>query len=239
MAYRGVVRHVRYWRGQVHKWSTVYHFQGTPTSALVAADAQTLLTADDKMCWGNSAAANGGSYECDLYNQSTGGVPIATYVAFNWQSPATWIAYSGASWGTGLSGFDATAENALLVEWAAGLSKSGKPVKLRKWYHAIPQTGAVGGAVQLGAANVSALQTAAANMVNVLGGKGLTLGSPSNRFAGAATVSPYFSNHQMPRGRRRLTVKNGKVYYGSFSVNAPQSVIQSIEASEGQNISND
>ena len=226
MSYRGVVRHVRYWRGQVHKWSTVYQFLGTPTSAIGVSDAQALLTADDKMCWGAGTVANGGTYECDIYNVASGGVPIASYVAFPWATPASWIAYSGASWGVATALQDPVAEAALLVEWAAGLSSSGKPVKLRKWYHAVKQSSAQGTAQSVAAADVTALTTAANAMVNVLGSKGLTLGSSTGRFAGTATVRPYLENHQMPRGRRRRTTSGDSLSF----VQKVEALVQGFEA---------
>lgn len=202
MPYRAVVRHVRYWRGAPHRWSTVYPFLGTPTSGLTTADAQSVLVADDKMCWGTQAA-EGGTYECALYDQAVGGVPVAVYTAFDWTTPASWIKYGGAAWTTP-TGNEFGAEMALAVTWAAGLSATGKPVKLRKWYHALPISAAsTPGAADVSAASVTSL-TAQANLITaVLSSKGLALGSPSGRFAGAAHVSNYYEAHQMPRGRRR------------------------------------
>lgn len=202
MPYRAVVRHVRYWRGVIHRWSTVYPFLGTPSSGLATSDAQLVLAADDKMCWG-AAASFGGTYECALYDQATGGVPIVVYTAFDWTTVSTWIKHNGSGWTTPVAN-ESTAEPALAVTWAAGLSSTGKPVKLRKWYHAVPSSSASSpGQPDINAGSVTSLTAAANAITGVLSAKGLALGSPTGRFAGSAHVSNFYENHQMPRGRRR------------------------------------
>lgn len=213
MSYRGVVKHVRYWRGAIHTWSTVYPFIGTLSSALAATDAQALLVADAKMCYG--AAGTGGAYQCELYNTASGGVPVATYTAFDHTNPSAWPGAVGSVW-TVSTAFNAVAEPALLVEWAAGTSSSGKPVKLRKWYHAVPiSPAASGSAVDVPTAQATLLAAQATALEGVLGSKGLALGSPKGVFATGATVSSFYSNHQMPRGRRRKAlVTAGGIYKG-------------------------
>lgn len=221
MSYRGVVRHVRYWRGAVHRWSTVYQFVGTPSTTIDAGACTALLTADDKMCYGNGIAANGGTYECSIYNVASGGVPIANVVRFDWETPGAWIAYAATSWGSVTGTFSNNAEDALLVEWHAGLSSSGKPVSLRKWYHAVPIITAASNAQNVAAANVTSLTTAANALVNVLGSYGLTLGSSAGRFAGSAFVQPYLANHQMPRGRRRRALVTASGRYTGPAIEVP------------------
>lgn len=210
MSYRGVVRHVRYWRGQVHRWSTVYQFVGTPSSGLTATDAQTLLNADNKMLY-STGPSRGGTYECALYNQSSGGVPIAVYTAFDWTAPSAWAVGSASAWATASAIPGDPAEAALLVEWPAGLSSSGKPVRLRKWYHMVPSVAALGGTQDVGTTDFTALTTQANALVGVLASKGLVLGSSTGRFAGsAAIVDRYYANHQMQRGRRRRAGSQAK-----------------------------
>lgn len=200
--YRAVCRHVRYWRGNPHRWSTVYHFQGTPSSALASTDAQAVLTQDNKMCYG--PAGSGGTYECDIYAQATGGVPLVSYRAFDPAVPAGWPGYLGTGWSSTSGAMEAAAETALQVEWPAGISSSGKPVLLRKWYHAVPLSQSTNGAgVDITSAIAASLQTQAQAMVSVLSSKGLVLSSGTGRLAGTARVLQVYGNHQMPRGRRR------------------------------------
>lgn len=203
MTYRAVVRHVRYWRGAVHRWSTVYQFVGTAGSGLTSSDAQLVLNADNKMLY-KTGPSLGGTYECALYNQASGGVPIAVYTAFDWTAPGSWLAGSATAWTTTAAAYDGNAECATSVSWPAGLSSSGKPVHLRKWYHSCPVPTVSGGANQIAAADVTALNLQAQTIIGVLAGKGLSLGSATGRIAGTATVTdPFFGNHQMDRGRRR------------------------------------
>lgn len=202
MAYRAVVRHVRYWRGQVHRWSTVYTFAGTLTGPLTAALAQSFMILDDGMCYGGTTK-QGGTYECSLYNTATGGVPVATYTAFDWTAFASWVAHRGTFWtGTGFV-TEPQAEVAMQVQWPVGLSTSGKPVTLKKWYHAVPQTSALAGAQDVPASSVTSLAVGAANIKAGLSSVGLVLSTKGGTFAGTGAVEPYYKNHQMPRGRRR------------------------------------
>jgi hypothetical protein len=223
MSYRAVVRHVRYWRGAIHKWSTVYQFVGTPSSGLTSTDAEAMRAADAKMCFG--AVGTGGAYECALYNQASGGVPIAISTAFDWTAPGSWPGYPTTVWTTASGNPAEPAETALSVTWAAGVSSSGKPVNLRKWYHSVPMVGeASGGAADVPTAQNTLLRAQAQTIVGTLASKGLTLGSAAGRFAGVATVDPYYGNHQMPRGRRRGTTAAVKKQSSDF-----QQVLQLLE----------
>lgn len=200
--YRAQVHHVRYWRGQIHRWSTVYHFGGIPSPALDAAAAKLVLEADDAMCYTNTNIY-GGTYECNIYDADTGGVPVASVTLFDWQTPSSWIVYGGEGWQTTAPPPCDDAEVALLVEASLGLSKTGKPVNARKWYHAVPQTNQPLGAPQVSAADITKL-TAQANLIyTCLSTYGLSANSPSGRLPGTPVVKAYYGNHQMPRGRRR------------------------------------
>ena len=208
MTTRAVVRHVRYWRGTIHRWSTVYQFVGTPTSALTADDATLVLEADDDMCY---PAENFymGTYECQLYDQAVGGVPIASVTRFNWENHAAWIPPTGMGWTTRGNVAVSTAEVALLVEWPAGLSRTGKPVVLRKFYHACEDNEPGPGSPDVGGSDLASLAERANTLKGTLAAKGLVLGSSSGRLAGAPRVNQFYVTHQMPRGcRKKATAKN-------------------------------
>jgi hypothetical protein len=202
MPYRVVVRNVRYWRGNIKRWQSVYPFIGTPTSALATADAQAVLTAHTKMLW-NGGVTSGNAYEAAIYDQATGGVPIVVYTAFDWLTPSTWTSPTNSVWGGSSVFVGQPAEQALIVEWNAGLSVSGKPVTLKKFYHHVKPSLASAGAPDVSSTDATALTTAANGLTVCLASKGLSLGSPSGRFAGSAKVKTYYGNHQMARGRRR------------------------------------
>lgn len=222
--YRMIVKHVAYWRGEIHKWSNSFQFQGT-AAAPTATDCQTLLTAVKTMCFSDtsSSAAFGGAYECVAYNAS-GGAPLATYVAFDWTTPATWIPYNSTAWPSAGTVPDSSLEVALLVEWPAGLSSTGKPVQFRKWFHAVPQsTAAAPGQVDIASAKVTALTAAAVTLTNCLASSHLLL-STGARYAGTPVVSPYYANHQMPKGRKRKLTKISLSGGSGFTIDPEQRI---------------
>lgn len=204
--YRAIVRHVRYWRGTVHRWSTSYRFTGSLTAPLDPTAASTLLLADDKMCYSSSSGAvAGGTYACEIYAAS-GGTPLASYTRFDWETPASWIPYAATAWGSRTPAQDAVAETAALVEWPAGLSRTGKPVKFRKFYHAVPDTSGPGSSPDIPTATQATLAAQANNVsICLYSGYGIALGS-AGRLPGTPVVLPFYVTHQMPRGRRKKVV---------------------------------
>lgn len=211
------VEHVRYWRGSIHRWSTKWQYSGERTGSM--ADAATLvMNNDDEFCWG-ADATDGGTASCSAYD-SAGGPPLATVTRFDWETPASWIKYAGTFWGsqTG-SSFNSSAEIALQVEWNAGTSKTGKPVRLRKWFHAVPDRPGSGTTPDVGSGTMTGLVAGANGMRSLLTDYGLQLGTPAGRLAGNASVLPYYGNHQMPRGRRRKPLVTASGRYTGPTLN--------------------
>lgn len=203
--YRFVVRHVRYWRGKVHKWSTSYSYQGT--RAVTQQDCIDLLNKEDEMLW-TDTPSEGGSYECQAYNADSGGMALATYVKFDVNEPSTWPGHNGNAW-THIHGQEPVAEVALIVEWPAGLSSSGKPVRFRKYLHAVQVSqGGAAGVADVTQDDVTSLQVRAAALRAPFQATGLVMASKSGRIAGTPVVHPYYGNHQMPRGRRTVSKKS-------------------------------
>jgi hypothetical protein len=222
--YRAIVEHVRHWRGGIHRWSTSYLMTGSLTAPLDATACQTLMLADNKMLYQKSSGVDGSAYKCSIYAAS-GGVPIASYTAFDWETPASWTPVVGSVWTAAATACDAVAETACLVEWPAGLSSTGKPVKFRKWYHQVPPSAAAGGAVDILSAQVTALNTQAnAISVCLYSGYGIALGT-AGRLPGTPVTSPFYGNHQMPRGRRKKTTTSTAKQASDF-----EQVLQLIES---------
>jgi hypothetical protein len=220
--YRAVVRHVRYWRGQIQRWSTVYPFYGSLSPAFTITDAENFLALDDAMCYALNAT-DGGTYECDLYDSATGGVPLVTYIKFNWESPGAWVKPSAAAWSGAPPAVDtsAVAEIAMSVTWPGGISKTGKPVKFRKWYHLVPNYAVEGTAADIPTANVTTLTTGANNIAAAFAAKGLSMGNARTLAGSPATVNPYYGNHQMPRGRRRKALVKADGQYTGPHITIP------------------
>lgn len=98
-------------------------------------------------------------------------------------------------------------EMAVLIRWRAGVDSRGRPVYLRKWYHALATT--IGGVATSGtwAANTAqisqaardAAETQADNVVSeTVGGTVFTLCGPTGRaITGATECHPYYEHHQL------------------------------------------
>lgn len=189
------------------------------------ANLTTLLAADAAMCYPGVAGTTwGGTYEAVAYHTG-GGVPVATYTAFDWTSPGAWVRDGGAGWGSPSGAYVNQAEVALLVEWPAGLSSSGKPVNFRKWYHAVPEPGTESpGSVDISTAMAATLLTAATTLTNCLASSSLLMGN-AGRFAGSPLISRYYANHQMPKGRRRRALVSASGRYTGPTISIPDMVI--------------
>lgn len=213
--YRAIVKHVRYWRGTIHRWSTSYSLTGNGTTPDVTA-CQTLLAADDDMCYGGSGSQIGGTYEASFYRAS-GGIPVATYTKFDYSVPLDWVVPRGAGWVSHAALTEPSAETALLVTWPAGYSSTGKPVTFRKWWHMVPVTTAGAGSLpDIPTATITSLVSHAQTLATCLAPTyGLVFGNASRLAGLVPTVDAFYSNHQMPRGRRRSTARllqNGGIF---------------------------
>ncbi len=225
-ALKFTVRHVRYWRGAIHRWSTDYSYVGSSSLSPDAGLCSSLLNLDDHMCYAGGST-EGGTYECAVYDPRAGGTALAVYTRFAWDTPGDWIGYGGAAWTTTGLDFEAAAEPCLLVEWPAGKSKTGKPVAFRKYYHAIPvsQAGSAG-AHDVATADVTSLEAGAEALRSFLGAQGWSLGTPAGRLAGTGVVSPFYGSHQMPRGRRRKPLVTANGTYTGPTIKVPGPVVE-------------
>lgn len=201
--YRVVVRHVNWWRGVIHKWSTVYPFTGSVAGGDVPTVASTMLDHDSGLAWGATGAEEGGIYEVAVYDSATGGVPIYVLSVFPPETPADWVDYTHSGWTTAYTAQLRVLEAALALTWPAGLSRSGKPVLFRKWIHAVPNSGGVGGAVNVQSADQASLAAWSQDKLAIVAGLGLLLGNASRLAASTPDVSSQYENHQMPKGRKR------------------------------------
>ena len=128
MAFRYQVVSVGMWRGKIKRWNTTFHLT---SSNLVS----QLLAKMQASGWKNPGdvvgACSGGVASIAVY-ASTGGAPISNTIYFDWQTPSTWIPYTGTAWADvdPLTPLDAAGESAVVIVGnMAALSKTGKPVK--------------------------------------------------------------------------------------------------------------
>lgn len=217
--HRFVVRHVRYWRGQIQKWSTVYQYQGVPFGgSILAGDLTLVKNGDQGMCYYH-LTTEGGIYQVEAYDTDLGGPPVLTANYFDPETPGAWTGYPGTVWSPVTTNLEQAAETSLGVRWPAGTSSTGKAVYMRKWYHAVPVSAGAAGSVDVSPSNVTALAAQAAVVQNCLASRGMVLGAKGRTPAGTPVVSTYYENHQMPRGRRRkITVTSSGAYRGTAVV---------------------
>lgn len=196
--YRNQVVSVGMWRGQIKRWNTTFH-TSTPGYA------STLATAVSNASWKNpgdvAGACSGGVASVSVYNAS-GGAPISVTTFFDWETPSTWIPFSGTAW-AGVdpnTPLDASGESALvIIGHMNGLSSTGKPVTTRKYLHAVPsRTELDYTAPDIAPAVATAL---AAQFGSYL------MGNPAGIVPNTVTASPYYLNHQRVRGRRRTAAQ--------------------------------
>lgn len=200
--YLCVVKHVGYWRGAIHRWSTAWPFVG-----LAALSGTTTVDAvadyDQGFCVGS--AADGGIFESSLYDLTAKGMPIETHTYFDYASPSSWTGYDSAGYFAIPTVEKGTLESALGAQWPAGLSRTGKPVYFRKWFHAIGESAATTpGSPDVSTANAGSLATYAALAPTLLAAHGLAMGN-SRRLAQATDsfADAFFQAHQIPKGRKR------------------------------------
>lgn len=209
---------VGFWRGKIKRWNTTFHVSspGYQTS---------LRNALQQASWPNpgdaTGACSGGVASISTYN-ATGGAPIDVTTYFDWQTPSTWIPYTGTAW-TGVdpsTPLDAAGESALvLVGKLPGLSRTGKPVSTRKFLHAVPSRTSAD-------FTVPDIPPAAATAIAALFPT-MFMASPSGVTPSTVTVEPWYGNHQRVRGRRKSVAQvqanafSGGVVLGSGAAPFP------------------
>lgn len=201
--YRIVSRHVRYWRGAIHKWSNVWPFTGTIATGSYATAIDHIHTLEQGVNYPDPSGGGGGLWEIALYNQASGGVAQAVATYFDPATPGAWIPYSGAGWLVSSVRLAEPAEAALSAKWQAGLSSSGKPVYFRKWFHAVPIVNALPGSADVSPAQATALMGIMTAELNAVGGLGAPMGNGARLAGTSGTVQSFYGNHQMPRGRKK------------------------------------
>jgi len=219
--YRIVARHVRYWRGSVHRWSTVWRFTGSISTGNIPTAVLAIHDLEQKVGYPGVTTHQAGLYEVALYDHATGGVPLNTTTYFDYTNPSAWINYSGTAWASPFGAALTNAEVAVVVEWPAGVSTTGKPVRFRKWFHTCPTTAAVTGANDISSADLGTIASTINTQVAIVGGLGAPMGNGSRLAATSCNVLGHYGNHQMPRGRRRKALVTASGRYTGPSLVVP------------------
>lgn len=189
------VQHQDFWRGQEHYWTTVYPYVGEATLGGGTTVTQLVGNKDAQLCYADPTSP-GYITKVSLYDLTAKGTPLEVY--------DSGIAYNGDAWvPSGTPNADPVRETCAVLNWPAGMSRTGKPVFFRKYIHAVPLSAAVAGGVDINSDSSTAIGTVMGQFITLLAGHGLAMGN-ARRFAGSAvTVDGHYGNHQMPRGRKR------------------------------------
>lgn len=197
MAFRYQVVSVGMWRGKIKRWNTTLHMA---QSNLVGNVQQLFAKSGWKEAGDVVGACSGGVASISVYNAS-GGAPISVTTYFDWQTPSTWIPYTGTLWAAvdPATPLDAAGESAIVIVGnMAALSASGKPVKTRKYLHAVPsRTAASYLDPDVDSVTAAAFESSWATdfLLNPAGVAPVT-----------TQAEVWYGNHQRVRGRRK-TVK--------------------------------
>lgn len=205
MAYRYQVTCVGWWRGKIKRWNTTFHMVSSSNLSSLYGKMQA---AGWKLAGDAVGACSGGVASIKVY-ASTGGTPVQSVTYFDWQTPTSWIPYTGTAWAAvdSATPLDASGESAaVILGHMNGLSATGKPMFTRKYLHAIPSRTATNYSdPDIDATTQAALAALfpASYMAN-----------PAGSSPGSVDCEPYYLNHQRVRGRRRTT---NQVVAQSFS----------------------
>lgn len=207
-----------FWRGNPHTWVNRYVMTGAdPTSS----DAITVISAlhdIEEQLHAQKGAASGVGFVQGRAYASTG---YSAFASVNYnvsQAAATATGFTGATWTDTTQSEANTLEVCMLLETPLlGLSSSGKPLTLRKFYR-----GAFYGGVEpddaagIPAADIAGIKAVTLPMFTGLGGTAYTVTSPNPLRVPALAPRPldFICNRQIPKGRKKkITVKtsNGTV----------------------------
>lgn len=205
-----------FWRGVPHTWVNRYILSGsTPTVADATSVMNALHGIEDKIHAAVPAGNGVGFVQARAY-ATTPGPPFAT-VNYNVSLTAGTATGFNPS-GTGSAGFESAfeLETCALVETKlTGLSTTGKPVYLRKFFRGCGDSAiSYTSATPLPSSIISAVATLTAPWTSGLGGTSyVVIGSKGESAASPPALRPFLAARQVPKGRKlkKVTVTTAQV----------------------------
>lgn len=201
------IRKQAYWRGNQHTWVNRYVMSGAQPSA---SDAQSVITAikniENSIYPVKAGGAGVGFVDGKAYPSGKGSYfAIIEYNASLAPGTATGFT-SGAYGGDASPTWGETLENCFLLETpVTGLSSTGKPVALRKFYRGLSggteesdQPGQISGEI------TAAVNTATLPFRTGMGSSNwVVIGNNGEQASGPPQMRPYIYNRQVPKGRKK------------------------------------
>lgn len=232
-----VLLHGCYWRGSPHVWSTVYNLSGsTPNAADQVQLIRQLRDIESSILFGGNGGTARGFIEGRFYT-GQGGIPTAVDTYGTKADPASWLSYTGIVWGATSAPYEETREVAMLIKTPLnGLSSRGKPVFLRKYFHAIPFFADNG---QIPSSFVTLINNAVLPWTNGSLHNGVVVIGQSGRQSSLPPATDTFTvARQMPRGRRKKVTATPASVAAAFSrltlVDQAQALaLESVSGSSG------
>lgn len=208
-----------FWRGSPHQWQNRYIMSGAQPSA---SDANTVANAlkviEDQIHPSASAAHGVGFLRASSYGSGSGApFAVVEYNVGGGSGSAT--GFTGPAWGSETITWAPTLETCLLVETrVTGLSSSGKPVYLRKYFRGINSGETEDNTSdQVAAPDVAGVEAAVLPWKTGMGsGSWVVIAASGAQAASAPVCSPYLVAHQIPRGRRRKTSSGSSLSLASL-----------------------
>lgn len=195
-----------FWRGSPHTWVNRYVMSGAQPSA---ADALTVIGAlkhiEDVVYPELGGGVGVGFVEGRAY-PSGNGSSFAS-VAYNTSlAPATATGFAGPTGGYASLDFSTTLESCLVIETKlAGLSSTGKPVFLRKYFRGISDanTESVGN-TPIAAGDLAIIKASTVPWQTGVGASNwVVIGNSGAQAQSAPQPLQYVGNRQVPKGRKR------------------------------------
>jgi hypothetical protein len=200
------IRKQAFWRGNPHTWVNRYVMSGAQPSA---ADAVTVISAikgiEDNIYPHVAADAGVGFVDGKAYPSGKG--TFFAYVPYNEsQAAGSATGFTGSVYGGSPPVWANTLEVCFMMETPLnGLSSSGKPVYLRKFYR-----GMAGGDIEsdvpggIGSALITFFEQMVLPFQTGIGANNwVVIGNNGEQASGPPTLKPFMFNRQIPKGRKK------------------------------------
>lgn len=229
------IRKQAYWRGNQHTWVNRYVMSGAQPTA---ADALTVINQihDVETAIFPEVASGGGVGFVDGKAYPSGKGSFFAIVEWNEDlAPGTATGFTGTAYaGSGPPPANELEVCLLLETPVTGLSSTGKPVYLRKYYRGFGNTSdevTVPGQIPSGILSAIELHTSVFQ-TGMGASNWVVIGNNGEQASGPPVAKPFLYNRQVPKGRKRATSSSGVLSLLESAVKARGIVAVAADAAE-------
>lgn len=196
-----------YWRGNPHSWVNRYVMSGDDPTATAAQEVIGDLMAIENVLHAEVASGLGVGFVQGRAYSKNGGPPLAVVNYNESKAAGTATGFTGGTYDSVTLVQATTLEQCLETRTPlATLSSSGKPVYLRKFFRGVSMNAEqeVDAPNIIPAGVITALSAVIQPWKTGLGSNSyVVIGTSGRQASGDPTFVDYFSNHQVPRGRKK------------------------------------